>query len=34
MFQLFTRLKDIATHKRDTEIGSCVDETIELWYVT
>ena len=31
MFQLFTRLKDIATHKHDNEIASCVDETIELW---
>ena len=31
MFQLFTHIKDLATHKRDAETGACVDETIELW---
>ena len=31
MFQLFTHIKDLATHRRDAETGACVDETIELW---
>mmetsp|Transcript_95732 Transcript_95732/g.139837 ORF Transcript_95732/g.139837 Transcript_95732/m.139837 type:complete len:567 (+) Transcript_95732:81-1781(+) len=31
MFQLFTRLKDIAVQKNDQETGREVDETIDLW---